>query len=425
MENIKIIPQKLRGAISVPPSKSLCHRALIAASLCEDESIISNISMSQDIKATSSLIKNMGVDLTFLDSVVKINGSGKLKVINRDMDCNESGSTLRFFIPILLTIGEGVTFSGKGKLVERPLQPYYSIFDEQDIKYSTINGMLPLTVEGILKPGDFYISGDVSSQFVTGLLFALPLLQKDSCIHITSKLESSPYVDLTIDILKKFSVNIDNHEYKEFYIKGKQKYKAINYYVEGDYSQAAFWLAAGVIGNNVTCRGLNINSLQGDKVIIDILKEMGGIISRKGDSITAEGSRLNGISIDASQCPDLVPILAVLGSLAEGTTKIYNAARVRIKECDRLKAIATELNKIGADVYEEEDALVIHGKRTLKGGVVNSWNDHRIVMALAIAAICCEEPLIITDSEAIGKSYPTFFSDYLSLGGDFNEWNMG
>ena len=238
-------------------------------------------------------------------------------------------------------------------------------------------------------------------------------------------MESIGYIDLTLDVLSKFGVNIENNNYREFKIKGNQHYEKRDYRVEGDFSQAAFYLAAGVLGGEVQCLNLNMESLQGDKVIVDIIKNMGGKITLVDGILKASKSDLKGTIIDVSQCPDLLPIVAVLGALSEGTTEIINAARTRIKESDRLKAIATELNKIGAEVIEREDSLLIHGKPWLVGGVVNSWNDHRIAMAMAIASIRCTEKLTIQDSGAVKKSYPDFYEDFKSLGGKVNEWTMG
>jgi 3-phosphoshikimate 1-carboxyvinyltransferase len=425
MKVTKVSPSVLNGSVKIPPSKSISHRALISAGLSKGKSKIDNLIMSKDMEATMSLLRNLGAKVEFKDDYAIIESNGEIKVHEENMNCNESGSTIRFFIPIALTTGDKVTFHGEGKLVERPMGPYYEIFDQQGLKYTTNSGMLPLTVDGKLKPGNFKIRGDISSQFITGLLFALPLLNGDSIITVTTELESKGYIDLTLDTLSKFGIVIENRDYKEFYIKGHQSYKALDYYVEGDYSQVAFWLAAGVLGGSITCTGMNLDSLQGDKVIVDILKVMNGDIELKKEGITVKASKLNGTDIDVSQCPDLVPILAVVAALSEGTTTIYNAARVRIKECDRLHAITTELNKLGASVEEKEDSLVIIGKPSLKGAEVESWNDHRIVMALAVAALKCDSPVTIKDSGAITKSYPTFFKDFISLGGNVDEWNLG
>jgi 3-phosphoshikimate 1-carboxyvinyltransferase len=425
LKNVVIKPSKLTGSIKAVSSKSICHRAVISAALGNSTSKISNIIFSKDINATCSVMNNFGADIRVENENIFVKGINGNKVKSNVMDCEESGSTLRFLIPLALIKGEEITFTGKGRLIERPLTPYYDIFNSQGIQYFTDRGLLPLTVKGMLKPGNFSVRGDISSQFISGLLFALPLLSSDSTINISTNLESKGYVDLTIDMLNRFCVKIENDDYKSFYIKGGQSYISTDYRVEGDYSQAAFWLAAGVLGNEIQCYNLNINSLQGDREIIDIIQNMGGFIKCDEDKIIALPSNLKGTDIDVSQCPDLVPILTVLAALSEGTTRIYNAARLRIKESDRLKAITTELKKIGADIDEMEDSLIIRGKSQLTGGTVDSWNDHRIVMALAIASIRCSDNLVITNSNAVDKSYPHFFHDFEALGGIVHEWNVG
>lgn len=381
--------------------------------------------MSEDITATCDIMEKLGVKITRYTDKLEIEGSGILELKDTELQCNESGSTLRFLIPVSMLTGEKVTFQGKGKLAQRPLNSYYEIFDAQGIIYTTENGGLPLTVEGKLKPGTYELRGDISSQFVTGLLYALPLLEGDSTIVITTEMESKGYIDLTLDVLKQFGVEIENRNYREFFIRGNQSYNSMNYRVEGDFSQVAFWLAAGVFGGEIQCMDMREASLQGDKVIVDIIKAMGGDVRYEDDILVAKKSKLKGTVIDASQCPDLVPMAAVIGAVSEGTTEIINAARVRIKESDRLKAIATELNKIGANVVEREDSLLIHGVPSLKGGVVNSWNDHRIVMAMAMASIMCTGDIVIEDSGAVKKSYPHFFEDFKSLGGKIDEWSVG
>ncbi|MCR1970537.1 3-phosphoshikimate 1-carboxyvinyltransferase [Clostridium cochlearium] len=424
MNCVKIFPKKLKGSINIPPSKSLAHRAIIAAGLARGESIIENIVYSKDILATIDGMKNFGVSINEIENkdrkLLNIKGVNKIKIQNNIIDCIESGSTLRFLIPIaLLQNKREVTFIGSGKLPQRPLEEYYNIFNKKNIFYQNEKGNLPLRVKGKLKPGEFYLKGDISSQFITGLMFVLPLLCGDSKIIITSKLESKAYVDLTMDILNKFGVKIENNNYKEFYIKGNQSYVPRNYNVEGDFSQGAFWLVAGAIGEEMSCKNLNINSLQGDKEIINIIKSMGGIININNDCIKVISSKLKGIVIDASEIPDLVPILAVAGTVSSGVTKIINAKRVRIKECDRLHAIACELNKIGGEVEELEDSLIIKGNKKLKGGIVDSWNDHRIAMAMAVASTVCEESLIINNSKAVEKSYPNFWEEFRNVGGNF------
>lgn len=423
MQCVKIFPKKLKGSVNIPPSKSLAHRAIISSGLAKGESIIENISYSKDILATIYGMNSFGVSINEMhkdnNKALNIKGVNRIEIQNNIIDCKESGSTLRFLIPIaLLQDDREVTFIGTGKLPQRPLDEYYNIFNEGNILYQNERGKLPLKLKGKLKPGEFYLKGNISSQFITGLMFALPLLNGDSKIIITCKLESKAYVDLTMDILNKFGIKIENNLYKEFYIRGNQSYINRHYKVEGDFSQAAFWLVAGTIGEEISCKDLNINSLQGDKEIINIIKSMGGSIDVSEDYIKSNSSKLKGIIIDSSEIPDLVPILAVAGSVSRGVTKIINAKRARIKECDRLHAIACELNKIGGEVEELEDSLIIKGNKKLKGGVVDSWNDHRIAMALAVASIACEKPLIINNSEVVEKSYPTFWEEFKNVGGN-------
>jgi len=425
MKEVTIYPAKLAGEVDVPASKSMSHRAVICAGLSEGTSIIENIGESMDIEATCRAMKSFGIMIDKADSSLRIQGKRELMLIDPDILCGESGSTLRFMIPVAVLAGRPVTFHGEGRLVERSLEPYYRIFEQQGIKYETDRGRLPLHIEGSLSPGEFQLEGNISSQFISGLMFALPLLKGDSCIEVTGELESRPYIDMTMDILESFSIEVKNNSYRQFHIKGCQRYKATDYTVEGDFSQAAFWLAAGVLGSEITCGGLERNSLQGDKVIVDIIERMGGGTKASGNKLGSTPSGIRGITIDASQCPDLVPILAVMGALAEGRTEIVNAARLRLKESDRLKAISSELGKLGASIEEREDSLVVDGVKTLKGGSVNSWNDHRIAMALAVAAASCREPVTIRNADCVNKSYPGFWEHYKGLGGIIHERNMG
>lgn len=425
MKCVKINPGKLEGSIKIPSSKSLCHRAIICAALSEGESTIENINYSKDIEATLKCMENLGAAASAFNNNERIKlKKGTITKGEKNLDCFESGSTLRFLIPVALLCGEKVIFSGKGKLPKRPLDPYFNIFDEQNIKYShPKDEFLPLVACGDLKPGNFELKGNISSQFISGLMFALPLLKGDSIIKITTPLESIGYVDMTLDMLNKFGINIENNNYELFKIKGNQKYKAQDCRVEGDFSQAAFWMVAGILNGHIKCLDLNHKSLQGDKAVVDFIEKMGGNIDTQ--SFIVKTSKTKGTVIDGSQCPDIIPVLTVLAALSEGTTEIINAERLRIKESDRLKAMATELNKLGADIIEKEAGLIIHGKESLNGGTVESWNDHRIAMALAVAALKCKEPLVIEGSECVSKSYPHFFEDFKRLGGDVDEWCMG
>ena len=431
MKCVKITPSGLKGRITVPPSKSISHRMLICASLAAGDSIISNIDFSDDILATLKGIKALGAKVSYVKANsnletydVIIKGKGYPEIVQQTVDCFESGSTLRFLIPIALLDGKQITFTGRGRLSQRPLDECCRIFESQGIIYYTRTGGLPITFSGKLRPGVFKVKGNVSSQFISGLLFSLPLLDGDSEIIITTPIESKGYIDLTIDTIKDFSIEVENHNYEYFKVKGKQSYKAARCRVEGDYSQAAFGLVAGTLNGNITCNDLESGSLQGDKCIIDILTEMGADLVVKDNSVTARSSKTFGITIDASQCPDLVPPLAVLGALSKGTTRIINAGRLRIKESDRLKAISTELSKLGAKIAETPDGLEIYGRDMLEGGAVDSWNDHRIAMALAVAALRCKKPVIINNSDSVGKSYPNFWNDFRKLGGIIDEFHL-
>lgn len=420
--NVVITPQALQGTVEVPSSKSIGHRELICAALADGESIVDNISMSQDIEATRSILQKLGAVMEEIPSqhagrtAYRIQGGMKKQGEPLHVDAYESGSTLRFLIPVAILSGNTVTFSGRGRLAKRPLDPYYTIFDEKNIFYRTTEGALPITVQGNLVPGRYTMAGDVSSQFFTGLLLTLPLLDGDSLLQSTTPLESASYVDMTIDCLKRYGVQIDKEWNGSYHIRGNQTYRPGTYTVEGDYSQAAFWLAAGTLGKAVCCTGLRPDSLQGDKVIVSIIRSMGGQIEGRTE-LTACPSSLFGCVIDAEDCPDLVPILAVLATCSEGITRIIHAGRVRLKECDRLHAIASELNKIGADIEEEPEGLIIHGVPSLTGGRVSGWNDHRIAMAMAVASQRCQGELVIEGAECVRKSYPEFWQDFAKLGG--------
>lgn len=424
--NITIHPSPLHGTIEIPSSKSIGHRHIICAALANGESIVDNVSPSEDIEATCRVLEELGVSITKNPSThtgrTTYTISGGIQPLSHAItaDAGESGSTLRFLIPPSLLSHQSITFTGRGRLVSRPLTPYYDLFDEKGISYETTDGRLPLTVQGNLTSGKYELAGDVSSQFFSGLLFALPLLDGDSHLMSTTPLESASYVDMTLQCLHQHGIIIEKERDGFYSIPGKQQYHEGTYTVEGDYSQAAFWLAAGIIGRAICCTGLNPHSLQGDRVITDLIRSMGGRIEGETE-LTAHPSTLSGIVIDVEDCPDLVPILAVLASCSIGLTHIIHAGRVRLKECDRLHAMATELNAIGGDIQEEPEGLIIHGVPSFTGGVVNSWNDHRIAMALAIASQRATGPITIKDAQCVRKSYPEFWHDFKALGGIIDE----
>ena len=425
--HITITPAPLSGVLRVPSSKSMTHRELIAAALAKGETTLSGVTPSQDIEATVRILSLMGAHFTEEAAedglTFRIFGGLSPREGRLEADAGESGSTLRFLIPLGLISGNDIRYVGHGRLSERPLTPYYGIFDEKGISFDNRDG-LPLTVKGQLPggryalPGGRYaLPGDVSSQFFTGLLFALPLAGDDSVLISTTTLESKSYVDMTLDTLARHGITIHEKSPELYEIPGGQSYKAGAFAVEGDYSQAAFWLVSGLTGAGITLQGLFPDSKQGDKAILTILSKMGGDIREEDGMIAAKPSKTRGTVIDAEDCPDLVPALAALAAVSEGTTEIIHASRVRLKECDRLHAMAVELTKLGADIEEKPDGLLIRGQDHLTGGLVSSWNDHRIAMALAAVSAKCRAPLTIEGAESVRKSYPTFWEDFRRVGG--------
>lgn len=418
MSDVKFSPFVPNGTVNVPPSKSDVHRAIICAAMANGVSRISPVALSNDIKATIGCIKALGADAVLENNVLTVDGTNMYKNKTALLDCGESGSTLRFFIPIAAVGNINATFVGKGKLPQRPI----GIFTEALPKAGTVcktEGGLPLEIKGQLKSGIFEIPGNVSSQFITGLLLALPILEGDSEIVLTSPLESVGYIAMTIRTMKQFGVTIQATE-KGWHIKGGQSYKTCDYTTDGDWSQAAFFMVLGAVSGKVTVKGVAKDSTQGDKKCAEILARFGAKVTQLDNEVTVEKGELKAITIDASQIPDLVPVLSVCAAFAEGTTKIINAERLRIKECDRLKATAELLNNLGGKVKELSDGLEITGVSSLKGGNVNGYNDHRIVMSAAVCAARSDEDITATFAMSINKSYPDFYIDYNSIGGKAN-----
>ena len=412
-----ISPRKLSGTVTIPPSKSDCHRAIICASLAPGASVICNTGMSDDVVATINIMRTLGAKISRINTTLSIDGSRTFKNIkNVTLDCNESGSTLRFIVPLALHAA-GCTFIGSERLGERPLNCYYDIFNRHGINYQTTDEKLPLTIEKGALSGVIELPGNVSSQFVSGLLFALPLFEDTTKIFLTTPLESRSYVDLTLRTLALFGISVQNSNYEVFEIMGGQEYNPMDYTCEADFSQAAFFLAAGALGNEVTCMGLYEGSLQGDKEIVDIIEKMGGTVEIDSGIIRAFPSKLHGIRIDVSQIPDLVPILTVLACFADSETVIYNAGRLRIKESDRLSAIRQQLNIIGGNIREDGDTLIIKPIENFTGGEVSACNDHRIAMALAIASTRATGDVRLIGEKTVSKSYPAFWDDFAKLGG--------
>ena len=390
--NVTIKPTKLSGVVGAVSSKSDGHRKIICAALSDSETEIILNNMSDDIEATLSCIKNLGGDFSKTEKgiLIKPISEKKDKV---SLDFRESGSTARFMLPVASALCENGEFMGRGRLPQRPFGELTREMRKNGVEVSSDN--LPMTTKGTLKNGVFELPGNVSSQYISGLLFALPLLFGESKVKLTSQLMSAPYVDMTIDVLKEFGVKIEVSE-NEYNICPQKFMSPEKLEVEGDWSSAAFWVVADKICGNVKINGMNPDSRQGDNAVTTLLDET---------------------EIDAVNIPDLVPILAVLAASRVGRTRIYGAERLRIKESDRLYAVTKCINDLGGNAEETDDGIVILGTGKLKGGTVDSFNDHRIAMSCAIASCICENEVTILGAECVKKSYPAFFDDFGKLGG--------
>ena len=415
---MKIIKaDKLVGELSPPPSKSVLHRYIIASSLAKGVSKIENISFSEDIIATIEAMKKLGAKIEQKDNYLLIDGRDTFKNLNEniEIDCNESGSTLRFLFPLSIVKENKVLFKGRGKLFKRPMTPYFENFEKYKIKHSYIDENAIL-LEGQLKAGIYEIYGNISSQFITGLLFSLPLLDGESKIIINGKLESSNYIDISLDCLNKFGIKIINNSYQEFIIEGNQSYKVGNYRTEADYSQAAFFLVANAIGSKIKINDLSEDSLQGDKKIIDYISEIDNWNSK--DTLV----------LDGSETPDIIPILSLKAAVSGKKIEIVNIERLRIKESDRLKATVEELSKLNFDLIEKKDSILINSRENFevnkneKAISLSAHSDHRIAMMIAIAATCYDGEILLDNLDCVKKSYPNFWEVFLSLGGKIYEY---
>lgn len=422
MSNVRIHPKNLSGTVEISPSKSYLHRAIICGALSGKPIKISPVIYSDDIIATINAMKSLGADIDIFENIIKINGFTPSKNIVK-INCLDSGSTLRFLIPLVSALGIQTTFLLGESLAKRPILPYLEALSNNGLKFE-FNGDFELIISGKLKPGKFFIPGKISSQFVSGLMMALPILQSDSEIILTSDLESCSYVDITIDVMKKFGVNVTRSN-QNYYISCHQKYISCDFFVEGDWSQAAFFLVAGAIGGNISVKNLKNDSVQGDRAILEILNKMGAKIKLLENCISICGSDLRGIIIDAKNIPDLVPIICVAAACAEGITKIHNVKRLKFKECNRLSAICQELENLGVNICTESDCIVVQGRNNLHSDRVWSHKDHRILMSLAIMATKNSGLTEITDVDCVKKSYPNFFEIFKRLGGVADVIDMG
>lgn len=426
-----IHPRKLAGTVPAIASKSVAHRMIIAAALANGDTRVRCNTTCEDIEATVRCLEALGARILPAEDgfevhpVPKSRAYGILKAFaNRTLDCGESGSTLRFMLPVACALGADATFTGRGRLGSRPLAP---LSDELIAAGCDLEGLggFPLKAHGRLRPGTFKIPGNVSSQYITGLLMAAPLLEGESAVEVTGRIESRPYVNLTIQALKCFGIDVmiergfeAGQEVTTFHPRGAYRTPG-EASVEGDWSNAAFWLCAGAMGDDpITVDGLSLSSCQGDRTVLAALSRFGARIERATTAATVQPDHLSGYEFSAADVPDLVPVLAAVAAVSSGTTRIRDCARLRIKESDRLETVRSVLCSLGAHVAIEGDDLVIEGADGLAGGTVDAHGDHRIAMMAAVAAIRCAGEVRITGAKAVDKSYPLFFEHYRLLGGD-------
>ena len=410
-------PARIGGTVSAPPSKSMAHRAVLCSALAKGTSHIENLEFSKDISATLAAAGQLCARVESGPADALVEGLGHFRPVFGPVDCCESGSTLRFLIPLASLTGQSITFVGRGRLLELPQSVYVTLYREQNLHFEQANGQL--TVAGSLRSGEYTLAGNVSSQFISGLLFVLPLLAGDSTLHLIPPVESRSYIEMTRAAQAAFGVTSHWLDDTTLCIPGGQQYHPRDYIVEGDYSQAAFLAVLGAVKGGITLTGLTAETLQGDAAILDILRRCGAKFTRTEAGLVFEQAPLHGVDIDLADCPDLGPVLMVLGLLCEGTTVIRNAERLRIKESDRIAAMEAELRACGGVLSSEGGTITVQGcKPRLHApeAPLSGHNDHRVVMSLTVLALAADIPLAINEAEAVQKSWPHFFDALKPLG---------
>ena len=411
--NIVIEPSPLKGEITAIPSKSVAHRMLICAALADGPTTLRIPKTSDDIDATADCLRALGAAITVNNEDYIVEPIAQIENIPL-LDCGESGSTLRFLLPVAAAAADRCRFDGHGRLPERPLSDLTDAMKEHGVSFD--GEKLPFTIGGRLRGGIYRLPGNVSSQYITGLLLALPLCEEDSVIELTTALESASYIDITLSVLKTFGITV-HCERNRYIIPGKQVFRSPGTLpVEGDWSNAAFFLTAAALNNDITMTGLNPNSAQGDRKIIALLEQLGAVTQKDNGRLTLRSDELKGCTIDIQDTPDLLPVLSVAAAFAQGKTTFINAARLRLKESDRLASSAAMIENLGGRAEVGEDELTVYGTGLI-GGTVDSCNDHRIAMSAAVAATRCSKPVTILNAEAVKKSYPGFYNDYNKTGG--------
>ncbi len=413
--NQTVLPGPRTGSVRIPASKSQAHRLLICAALGAQPVALRCDGVSADIAATARCLRALGADITD-------DGAGTFRIVpiagempaHADLFCGESGSTLRFLLPVVGALGADVTFRMEGRLPERPLSPLDAVLTAHGMTIRRDGALLHVSRQ--LRPGTYALPGDVSSQYISGLLMALPRLPGESTLAVTGKLESAGYIAMTEDALRLSGIRLQKQE-RTYTIPGGQTARLpAQGHVEGDWSNAAFFLCMGALSPaGVTVTGLASDSPQGDRAVLDVLRRFGADVRETQDTVTVRRGALHGVTIDAAPIPDLIPVLSVVAALADGQTQIVNAARLRLKESDRLESTAAMLRALGAQVEVHGSGLTVTGRPTLTGGTVDPQHDHRIAMAAATAACGCTAPVTVHDRACTDKSYPRFWTDLSAL----------
>ena len=425
---VRITPSSVTGEVSAPPSKSYTHRAVIAASLAAGESVIESPLLSDDTLYTINACRSLGADIELESDRLKINGTGgqiRVAASGGKIFAGNSGSTIRMVAPLAALAPTRVILDGDNRLRQRPVGDLLSALESLGANARSLenNGCPPIEIRGgKLNGGEVTISGGVSSQHISALLMIAPYTENGLTIKVTNEPRSKPYIDITLNIMREFGVEAANQDYKEFLVKGDHIYKGKHYRIEGDYSSAAYFLAAGAIGGKpVTVKNLKADSAQGDKCLLNILSAMGcPVVHQKEQVMVYRRDELKGVTIDMGDYPDLVQTVAVVAAYARGKTEMTNIGHLRFKETDRLNDTAAELAKMGIRVDVTDNSMVIYGGKP-RGAEIEAHNDHRMAMSLAIAAIFAEGNSIINGAEAVSKSYPRFFSDLAGLGAKIEE----
>lgn len=422
--NVLLQPSPIAGTLHIPASKSLSHRALICSGLAQGNSTIEHLGNSKDIQATISCLENLGAKINIdpKTSLVSVQGCMPQNLTAPvTLDAYESGSTLRFFIPIAASGQELVTFKGQESLLARPLGVYEKLFHDQGLRFE--QSQQQLTFQGPLTSGAYALEGHISSQFISGMLLMAPLVNGID-LDVVGDYQSRSYVGLTVDMMRQFGITVEETNDHHYHIAPNQEYQSRYVQVESDWSQAAFFLVLGMLKQELTLTGLKQDSLQGDRVICDFVQQAGGLLNWQEDKLVVSPDQKINFTFDLADCPDLGPILCTLAAFIPGKNRLIHTARLRYKESDRVKALEDELRKWGVEITSDEDSITIIGKDTYSSDhivAIDSHNDHRIVMAMAVFALCAHQPCLIQNAQAVNKSYPTFFADLKSLGVELEE----